>query len=370
MEKSTSTLNFSYSDLNCIIKNLPIFKKRYTILNILKVNNKRAVYKAYDEENKKNVILKFILKNSTNSRLLKIYEFVRTHPHDNINKVLEIGEIGMFYLITLEFLDGKTMLDYFDQNISKSDVHKVFFELIFAVEYLHTCNIFHGDIKPDNIIVKNNGIPILIDFDLTRVVKDRLVVKRCFGTREFMSPEMVYNHICSLKSDIWSLGINFYLCLTKIIPQFPNPDEYNYTLFNENIEFYFKKYGRMIVNTVQLMCTFDDENRPDIYLIAEGIKQSKYFKKLYDFPENYDKNKDELQRVASLPNVHKQTGLTPRRTPKVIKHSRSDMQIPVNQRISPPSHRRNNLNINNNSPSSHRRSPLSSVRNTLDSEEN
>lgn len=319
---NTDILNLSYKDLNCIIKDLSLFKDRYRIIEILKSNPKRIVYKAFDNESNKNVILKFILKSNTNSELLKNYEFIRLYPHNNLNKIIEIGEINIFYLITLEYIDGLIMNEYFKNNVDKLLVNKIFFELIFALEYLHSNNMLHGDIKPDNIIIQNNSnIPILIDFDLTKLIIDNQdnkinQVKQSFGTKEFMAPELFYKNQFSLKSDIWSLGINFYVCLSQKIskeqniygtfnelPSYPQPTDTNYSLFKDLHDLYSNKYGKFIINIIEHMCTIDPNNRPDIYFLTQSIRKSKYFKKIYNIDYNENDNNDNDIYTNTISNI-------------------------------------------------------------------
>lgn len=114
----------------------------------------------------------------------------------------------------LEYVEG---IDLYDTMITKKiDYKPVFKEISLAIKYLHSNNIIHGDIKPENIIISNNKIKI-IDFDtaskLSNVNNNLL-----YGTDGFMSPEVYYNSHYSVKSDIFALGITFYNVITLKLP--------------------------------------------------------------------------------------------------------------------------------------------------------
>lgn len=215
-------LNLSFHNLNSMIENLDIFKKPnnlYTIIKQLKVNDKRGIYLVKSNKDDKNKVLKFLLQVNTNSEQLWIYKFYQKLSHDNFCKIESIDKIDRFYMITQEYIDGMTLNKFFLTKPSKKRVYRILFDLIFALEYIHEKYVVHGDIKPDNIIIRiDSDIPVIIDYDLGKNISQLPVrsTRRPFGTNIYMSPEMINDQIYDLKTDIWSLGMTLYSCIVSV----------------------------------------------------------------------------------------------------------------------------------------------------------
>ena len=100
--------------------------------------------------------------------------------------------------------------DLTQEKFDYNDFYKVFD----IVKYLHQRKIVHLDIKPDNFLKKGSKLYIT-DFEFCRKVKHtQMNLKYKCGTPNFVAPEIMDYRICSLKSDIYSLGIMFYVMKT------------------------------------------------------------------------------------------------------------------------------------------------------------
>jgi serine/threonine protein kinase len=89
-----------------------------------------------------------------------------------------------------------------------------------AVGYMHSHNIVHLDLKPENILCKSKGSHLIkiIDFGLTRKLKEGEDVRILFGTPEFVSPEVISYEPVSTTSDMWSVGVVCYVLLSGLSP--------------------------------------------------------------------------------------------------------------------------------------------------------
>ncbi|XP_044073360.1 striated muscle preferentially expressed protein kinase isoform X2 [Siniperca chuatsi] len=114
------------------------------------------------------------------------------------------------------------MLDRFTRKstVMESDVRSCIRQLLEGVDYLHHLNIIHLDIKPDNILMSDpHGDQIRIcDFGNAVVIKPDEAQYCKYGTPEFVAPEIVNQTPVSKASDIWSIGVTAYLCLTGVSP--------------------------------------------------------------------------------------------------------------------------------------------------------
>jgi len=95
-------------------------------------------------------------------------------------------------------------------------VASLFAEVAAAIYYAHQNNIIHGDLKPSNMLLSDEGIPILVDFGLSKIVRHELPDKSnpFTGSLAYAAPEQIKERIFSIKTDIWSFGVALYESLT------------------------------------------------------------------------------------------------------------------------------------------------------------
>lgn len=89
-------------------------------------------------------------------------------------------------------------------------------EIADALNYAHQNGIFHGDLKPTNILFTHDGIPMIVDFGLSRDIKQSSSSKTAdfAGTLAYAAPEQIKTNVINEKTDIWALGVTLYELLT------------------------------------------------------------------------------------------------------------------------------------------------------------
>jgi tetratricopeptide (TPR) repeat protein len=110
-----------------------------------------------------------------------------------------------------ESIMSKRDLSFWNNSYLKF-ILTIFSEIADALNYAHRNDIYHGDLKPSNIILTAEGIPMIVDFGLARDMKAIATTqsKEFAGTIGYASPEQIRDNMANEKSDIWSLGVTLY----------------------------------------------------------------------------------------------------------------------------------------------------------------
>ena len=144
--------------------------------------------------------------------------------HPNIVKLLDGGstEEGLPYLV-MDYVNGIAIDKYCDQhNLSIQARLELFAEVCGAVEYAHAHSVIHRDLKPNNILVSDDGVPKLLDFGIAKVLDSTNPAQTSLVTRTanrhltpaYASPEQVRGEPVTAATDIYSLGVVLFSLLS------------------------------------------------------------------------------------------------------------------------------------------------------------
>ena len=180
----------------------------------IKVIDKEELFE--EEINKKRLLLEIsILKKVRHKNIIKLYEIMETPQ--TIYLVMEYCNSGELF----DFIVGK-------DKLSENQACSFYQEIIDALSYLHSQNIVHRDVKPENILLNKINRIInckLIDFGISRTFQNNELVSTPCGTASYASPEMhkgeAYNPILS---EVWSSGILLFSMVCGYLP-FSEEDE-------------------------------------------------------------------------------------------------------------------------------------------------
>lgn len=140
--------------------------------------------------------------------------------HPNIVKYIGFYRDNTNYYIVTEYIDGSDMFDYCTgdhyRSLTSKQKHEIIMQITLCVQFLHSLNIAHMDIKLENIMIDNNDVVKFIDFSQSVTnVKDGDLCNTTAGTLEYADILIIANRPYNCKSaDIWSWGIVIYLFLT------------------------------------------------------------------------------------------------------------------------------------------------------------
>lgn len=144
-------------------------------------------------------------------------------PYDNciLKYHASFTENKTLYLLT-ERIEGRSLQDYIENgdDFSVRDTMKM---LVAIIRQIHKKGIVHCDIKPSNIILREDGKVVLIDFGSACIPKSR-EQSMVFVSRGFSAPELYHGEKVDRRADIYSIGAVLYYMLTDY--QLPEPDDY------------------------------------------------------------------------------------------------------------------------------------------------
>jgi predicted Ser/Thr protein kinase len=145
--------------------------------------------------------------------------------HPNIVHLLEVVKDNGRFILIQEYVEGPTLKQLLEQNISPLDREAFFLQLVSVISYAHKHKIMHRDIKPENVIINKNGQVKLLDFGIARDLSWETPDKSSAGTVNFMPPEQFEGKSC-IASDVWALGVILYIFATNAVPYFQQNDQY------------------------------------------------------------------------------------------------------------------------------------------------
>ncbi len=173
----------------------------------------------------KEILPQFVSNEEYRSRIESEINFLKKLNNERVVKIFDHFELdGKLYII-MEFIDGRTIEQYVEQTgrMGWQDAVKYMIELLHTMQDVHEHGIIHRDIKPGNIMIRENGDVCLLDFGVAKdVYQDEneqsghipTVLGTVIGTDGYMSPEQASGYSIDHRSDIYALGCVLYFMLT------------------------------------------------------------------------------------------------------------------------------------------------------------
>ena len=202
----------------------PIFT-RYELLEEIGSGGMGAVYKARQKYVGRLVAFKVLppaLRNDAEAlqRFEREAGALGRLNHPNVVGVFDAGVEGGFPYLAMEYIEGKNLRQVLQERgrLSVEAVVRLGLEMADALDHIQRQGLVHRDIKPSNIILNPDGKAMLTDFGITFAATLPRMTQGTMGTPEFMSPEQADGQTLDIRSDLYSLGVVLYECLTGALP--------------------------------------------------------------------------------------------------------------------------------------------------------
>ncbi len=196
----------------------------YKVLEKLGEGGMGVVYKAQDTQLDRLVALKFLpphlsASEQDKARFIQEAKAASAMNHPNICTIYSIDEHDGQLFIAMELVDGQTLQER-KHSLSMKQAIDVGIQIAEGLAAAHEKGIVHRDIKPDNIMIRKDGIAQIMDFGLAKLRGVSRLTKEgsTVGTAGYMSPEQVQGLDADHRSDIFSLGVVLYELFTSQLP--------------------------------------------------------------------------------------------------------------------------------------------------------
>lgn len=266
---------------------------RYTIESKIGQGGMSTVYRAVDEKLGRSVAIK-VLKEEFSSDEDFVLKFrneaqsVASLIHPNIVGAYDAVDEGSLHYIVMELVDGISLKNYIQKKsvLTNDECISIALQTAEGIAAAHKAGIVHRDIKPQNVIISNDGKVKVADFGIAKAVTGETISTAVLGSAHYISPEQAKNGNSDERSDIYSLGITMYEMITGRLP-FDGENTVSVVMAHINTAMVPPKvYNREIygsLNDIILKCTRKNPNE-------------RY--------QTVDELIDDLKKCTDMPNGH------------------------------------------------------------------
>ena len=161
-------------------------------------------------------------------RIKREIKILSMMDHPNVIKTYKNIENEKNYYLIMEYCDGGELFNYIveKEKLDEDEASMFFYQLINALEYIHSLGIAHRDLKPENLLLVENKLIKIIDFGLSNYFDGETKLETPCGSPSYASPEIIkgelYNGFCI---DVWASGIIMFAMLCGYLPFDDDDDE-------------------------------------------------------------------------------------------------------------------------------------------------
>ena len=203
------------------------FAGRYQIIEELGKGGMGTVYKVFDSEINEKVALKLLkpevaADEDTIERFRNEMKLARKTSHKYVCRMYDLGRAEEIYFITMEYVSGEDLKSFIRRS-GRLTVGKAIYiarQVLEGLAEAHRLGVVHRDLKPQNIMIDQEGNARIMDFGIARSLKAKGITGAgvMIGTPEYMSPEQAEVKDVDQRSDLYSFGVILYEMLVGRVP--------------------------------------------------------------------------------------------------------------------------------------------------------
>jgi eukaryotic-like serine/threonine-protein kinase len=197
---------------------------RYRLLRRLGSGGMADVWLAEDPHLQRRVALKVL-----HGRFAQDREFVERFrreaeaaaglSHPNIVAVFDRGDVDGTYYIAMQLLEGRSLKELVDRGLTPEQAVGLIRQVLEAAGFAHRHGVVHRDLKPQNVIVDDDGVATVTDFGIARAGASEITqAGSVMGTPHYLSPEQAQGQAVTAVSDLYSIGVMLYEALAGRVP--------------------------------------------------------------------------------------------------------------------------------------------------------
>ncbi len=198
----------------------------YQILHPLGRGGMASVYLAMQESVEREVALKIMAPQLTidpsfGERFLREARIAAKLHHRHVVSIYDVGVHDGIHYCAMEYLCGGPVMRRGAPPLAVKPALRCVREIAQALHYAHSKGYIHRDVKPDNILLREDGSSVLSDFGIARAADSATMMTKTgsvVGTPHYMSPEQLRGRAIDGRADLYSLGVVFFQLLTGRVP--------------------------------------------------------------------------------------------------------------------------------------------------------
>jgi len=196
-----------------------LLKERYELREQIATGGLGDTFRAVDSATGEAVAMKRLHRQYTDAAPERVAEFraestrINALKHPHIARVHDVVEQDGLYYVVMDYFSGGTLTERAaKQPITVRDVLRYTTPIADALAHGHRLGLVHQDVKPGNILFKEDDLPTLVEYGLPRIKLSKAAVAQGIvtGTQEYIAPEMLQTQQYSISIDVWAMGIMLF----------------------------------------------------------------------------------------------------------------------------------------------------------------